>query len=181
MYSEQTSDVDVCTHMFGDKKIAEVKSLKYLGYWIGKTGRAENDKHIIAQATQLRFKIRAVLPILGELLTLVMLESHETPRVLFGAELGKLTVASLDQMQAWSLSEALGIGRYGASQGYANREVATAVVWTDYEGYTWSQLRSRNAKVLCRSVRRMGPEAVPAKRLQKLGHSNEDSGREDYI
>ena len=137
IYSERTLEADVRTHSFGDIEIAQVKSLKYLGYWIGRAGRAENDKHIIAQATQLRFKIRAVLPILGEMLTLVLLESHETPRVLFGAELGKLTVATLNQMHAWSLSEALGVGRYEASQGYTSREVATAVVWADYEGYIW--------------------------------------------
>ena len=53
--------------------------------------------------------------LLGEMLTLVLLESHETPRVLFGAELGKLTVATLNQMHAWSISKALGIGRYEAS------------------------------------------------------------------
>ena len=106
------------------------------------------------------------------MLTLVLLESHETPRVLFGAELGKLTVATLNQMHAWSLSEALGVGRYEASQGYTSREVATAVIWADYEGYTWSQLRGRNAKVLYRSVRRMGPDTAPARRLQKIGNSN---------
>ena len=60
----------------------------------------------------MRFKIRDVLPILGKMLTLVLLESHETPRVLFGAKLGKLTVATLNKMHAWNLSEALGIGRY---------------------------------------------------------------------
>ena len=79
MYSERTLAADTRTHLFGGNVIAEVQSLKYLGYWIGRAGRAENDKHIIAQATQLRFKIRAVLPILGEMLTLVLLESHETP------------------------------------------------------------------------------------------------------
>ena len=172
MYSERAKEADIRTHLFGGTVISHVKSLKYLGYWIGRAGRAENDKHIIAQATQLRFKIRAVLPILGEMLTLVLLESHETPRVLFGAELGKLTVATLNQMHAWSISEALGLGRYEPSQGYTSREVAAAVVWADYEGYTWSQLRVRNAKVLYRSVKRMGPDTAPAKRLQKVGHSN---------
>ena len=49
----------------------------------------------------------------------MLLESHETPRVLFGAELGKLTAATLNQMHGRSLYEALGaryrvgIGRYG--------------------------------------------------------------------
>ena len=99
----------------------------------------------------------------------MLLESHETPRVLFGTELGRLTVATLNQMHAWSISEALGIGRYEASQGYTNREVASAVIWSNYEGYTWSQLRSRNAKVLYMSVRRMGPGTAPVKRLQKVG------------
>ena len=176
MYSEieRTLAADTRTHLFAGTVISEVKSLKYLGYWIGRAGRTENDKHIIAQATQLRFKIRAVLPILGEMLTLVLLESHETPRVLFGAELGKLTVATLNQMHAWSISEALGMGRYEASQGYTSREVVAAVIWADYEGYTLSQLRVlvRNAKVLYRSVKRMGPDTALAKRLQKVGHSN---------
>ena len=134
MYSERAKEADIRTHLFGDTVISHVKSLKYLGYWIGRAGRSENDKHIIAQATQLRFKIRAVLPIPGEMLTLVLLESYETPRVLFGAELGKLTVATLNHMHAWSISEALGIGRYEASQGYTSREVAAAMVWADYEG-----------------------------------------------
>ena len=105
MYSENATRTQA--HFFGLSEISEVKSLKYLGYWIGRAGRAENDKHIIAQATQLRFKIRAVLPVLGEMLTPVLLESHETPIILFSAELGKLTVATLNQMHAWSLSEAL--------------------------------------------------------------------------
>ena len=52
----------------------------------------------------MRFKIRAVLPILGEILTLVLLESHEIPRILFGAALGKLTVTKLNQMHAWNPS-----------------------------------------------------------------------------
>ena len=120
-----------------------------------------------------------MLPILGEMLTLVLLESHETPRVLFGAELGKLTLATLNQMHAWSISEALSIWRYETSQGYTNREVAAEVVWADYEGYTWSHLRVRNAKVLYRSVKRMGPDIAPAKRLQKIGRSIEDTQWED--
>ena len=64
------------------------------------------------------------------------------------------------------------MGRYEASQGYTSREVANVVVWADYEGSTWSQFRARNAKVLYRSVRRMGPNTAPAKRLQKQGHNN---------
>ena len=103
-----------------------------MGYWMGSTNRHENDKHLVAQATQLGFKVRAVLPVLGEMLTLMYLESHETPRVLFGAELGSLTKAKLNTMHTWSLSEALGIGRYEASQGYISREVAKSVVWADY-------------------------------------------------
>ena len=170
MYSELATITKA--HYFGHSLINEVTTLKYLGYWIGRTGRHENDKHLIAQATQLRFKIRAVLPVLGEMLTLIYLESHETPRVLFGAELGSLTGAKLDTMHTWSLSEALGMGRYEASQGYTSREVAKAVVWADYEGSTWSQLRARNAKVLYRSVKRMGPDTAPAKRLRKQGHNN---------
>ena len=170
MYSELATITKA--HYFGHSLINEVTTLKYLGYWIGRTGRHENDKHLIAQATQLRFKIRAVLPVLGEMLTLIYLESHETPRVLFGAELGSLTGAKLDTMHTWSLSEALGMGRYEASQGYTSREVAKAVVWADYEGSTWSQLRARNAKVLYRSVKRMGPDTAPAKRLRKQGLNN---------
>ena len=170
MYSDRALRTQ--SHFFGDSDIPEVDKLKYLGYWIGKGGRSENDKHLVAQATQLRFKMRAVLPVLGEMLTLVLLESHETPRILFGAELGCLTVATLNKLQGWSLSEAMGIGRYEASQGYTNREVSAAVVWADYEGSTWSQLRARNAKVLYRSVRRMGPDTAPAERLRKVGHNN---------
>ena len=170
MYSESATSTK--THYFGHSAIAEVSTLKYLGYWLGRTGRHENDKHIVAQATQLRFKIRAVLPVLGEVLTLIYLESHETPRVLFGSELGSLTDAKLNTMHTWSFSEALGIGRYEASQGYTGREVNKAVVWADYEGNTWSQLRMRNAKVLYRSVKRMGSDTVPAKMLRKQGHKN---------
>ena len=59
MHSERAKEADIATHLFGDTMISHVKSLKYLGYWIGRAGRTENDKHIIAQATQLRFKIRA--------------------------------------------------------------------------------------------------------------------------
>ena len=69
-------------------------------------------------------------------------------------------------------SEALGVGRYEASQGYTSREVAAAVIWADYEGCTWSQLRVRNAQVLYRSVRWMGPDTTPTRRLQKVGNSN---------
>ena len=81
MYSERVLDADIRTHSFGGTVISQVKSPKYLGYWIGRAGRSENDKHImiVAHATQLRFKIRAVLSILGEMLTLVLLASHETP------------------------------------------------------------------------------------------------------
>ena len=170
MYSGRATRTQ--SHFFGDSVISEVDTLKYLGYWIGKAGRSENDRHLVAQATQLRFKIRVVLPVLGEMLTLVLLESHETPRVLFGAELGNLTAANLNKMHGWSISEALGVGRYEASQGYTSREVSATVVWSDYEGSTWSQLRARNAKVLYRSVRRMGPDTAPAERLRKVGHNN---------
>ena len=58
-------------------------------------------------------------------------------------------MATLNKMHILSLLEALGMSRYKASQGYTSREVATAVVWADYEGSSWSQLRAtRNAKVL---------------------------------
>ena len=53
MYSESTVASKV--HYFGHRLIAEVTTLKYLGYWIGRTDMHENDKHLIAQATQLRF------------------------------------------------------------------------------------------------------------------------------
>ena len=119
MYSESAAAKK--SHYFGHSLIAEVTTLKYLGYWIGKTGRHENDKHLIAQATQLRFKMRAGLPVLGEMLTLIYLESHETPRVLFGAELGSLTDAKLNTMRTWSLFEALGMGRYEASGSSSGR------------------------------------------------------------
>ena len=49
----------------------------------------------------------------------------------------------LNTMHTWGLSDALWMGRHGASQGYTSREV-----WADYEGSTWSQLRARNAEVL---------------------------------
>ena len=62
------------------------------------------------------------------------------------------------------------MGRYEASQGYTSRVVAKAVVWADYEGSTWPQLRARDAKVPYRLVRRMGPDTAPANRLQKQGH-----------
>ena len=81
-------------------------------------------------------------------------------------------MAKLSQMHAWNLSEALGVGRYEASQGYTSREVAAAVIWADYEGCTWSQLRVRNAQVLYRSVRRMGLNTTLARRLQKVGNAN---------
>ena len=77
MYSEKAARTQ--THFFGHSEISEVESLKYLGYWIGRAGRAENDKHVIAQATHLRFKIRAVLPVLGEMLTLVLLNHMRLP------------------------------------------------------------------------------------------------------
>ena len=64
------------------------------------------------------------------------------------------------------------MGRYGASQGYTSREVAESVVWADYEGSTWSQLRARNAKLMYRSVRRMGPDTAHAKRIGKQGHDD---------
>ena len=71
MYNELAATTKA--HYFGHSLIAEVTTLKYLGYWIGRTGRHENDKHLIAQAKQLRFKVRAVLPVLGEMLTLIQL------------------------------------------------------------------------------------------------------------
>ena len=57
VYSERALAADVRTHRFGDIVIAHIKSLKYLGYWIGRAGRAENDKHNIAQATQKRIQL----------------------------------------------------------------------------------------------------------------------------
>ena len=75
-------------------------------------------------------------------------------------------------MHTWNLSDALGMRRYGASRGYTSRVVAKAVVWADYEGSTWSQLRAENTKVTYRPVRRMGPDTARAKRLRKQGHKN---------
>ena len=69
-YSEKT--LHTYAHYFGDNETSRVQSLKYLRYWIGRVGRAENDKHVVAQAAHLRFKVRVVLPILGEMLTLVL-------------------------------------------------------------------------------------------------------------
>ena len=65
MYSEKT--LHTHAHYFRDNEISRVQTLKCSGYWIGRAGRAdlENDKHMIAQATQLRYKVSAVLPILG--------------------------------------------------------------------------------------------------------------------
>ena len=163
MYNESTATSK--TDYFGHNLIAEVTILKHLGCWIGRTGSHENDTHLIAQVTQLRFKIRAVLPVLGKMPTLIYLESHETPRVLFGAELDSLTEAKLNTLHTRSLSNALGVGRHGASEGYTSKEVAKAAVWADREGSTWSQLRARKAKVLYRPVRRMSFDTTPAKRL----------------
>ena len=50
MYSGRALDADIRNHLFGDTVMSQVESLKYLGYWIGRAGRSENDKHIIAQA-----------------------------------------------------------------------------------------------------------------------------------
>ena len=61
MYSESTADTKA--HYFGHSLVAEMSTLKYLGYQIGRVGRHENDKHLVAQATQLRIKVRAVLPV----------------------------------------------------------------------------------------------------------------------
>ena len=47
MYSELAAATKA--HYFGHSLIAEVTTLKYLGYWLGRTGRHENDKHLIAQ------------------------------------------------------------------------------------------------------------------------------------
>ena len=130
------------------------------------------NKHLVTHAKQLRFRIQAVLQILGEMLTLIFLESYETPSVLFGAELDSLTWAKLDTTHSSSFSEALGMGRYEASQGYTSREVTSTVIRADCEGNTWSQLRAGNTKVLYRSVRRMGSAIAPAKRLHQQGHTN---------
>ena len=44
MYSEHAGHTR--SHYFGDEVLQEVETLKYLGYWIGRAGRSENDKHI---------------------------------------------------------------------------------------------------------------------------------------
>ena len=43
------------------------------------------------------------------------------------------------------------------------------IIWAAYEGST---LRAKNDKVLYKSVRRMGSDTAPAKRLHKQGHNN---------
>ena len=83
----------------------------YLGYWLGRKGRHKNDEHIKAQATQLRFKIRALRNTLGENQTMEYLNSYSAPSVLHGAELGSVSNVTLDTYHAWSLAEVLGIGR----------------------------------------------------------------------
>ena len=54
MYSESAADTKA--HYFGHSLIAEVSTLKYLGYWIGRVGSHEDDKYLVARTTQLRFK-----------------------------------------------------------------------------------------------------------------------------
>ena len=57
--------------IIGDHVVKAVEYLQYLGYWIGTEGENKNDKHIRAQATQLRFKLKSVRLKLGEQLALV--------------------------------------------------------------------------------------------------------------
>jgi len=108
---------------FGDQVIKAVAYLKYLGYWIGASGRSKNDDHIKAHSTQLRFKMRTLRERLGEQLSRVYLDSYATPAILHGAELGLITNSKLDDYQAWSLSEVLGIGRGGKADGLMEGEV----------------------------------------------------------
>ena len=61
MYSESAAVSKA--HYFGHSLIAEVTTLKYLGYWIGSTGRHENDKHLVAQATHTTKHFASKLPV----------------------------------------------------------------------------------------------------------------------
>ena len=86
---------------------------------------------------------------------------------------------AVDEDWQWShvhsCSEASGVERYEASQGHTSKDIAVVVTWANYEGFTWSQLRARNAKVWYTSIRRMGPNTASTKRLKrlkKLGHEN---------
>jgi len=49
---------------FGDSIVGTVEYLKYLGYWLGTKGKTKNGEHIKAHATQLRFKVRALRPVI---------------------------------------------------------------------------------------------------------------------
>jgi hypothetical protein len=158
--------------IIGDHIITTVDFLKYLGYWIGAGGKNKNDEVILALATQLRFKVRALREVLGEFLTTIWLESYAAPSLLYGAELGNISNADLEAYQAWSLSEIMGIGRKGKSVGLWGGEVRRLCVFSDYNGPTWSQLRNRDAMITYRSINRMGNHTLPKKQLLKRGNNN---------
>ena len=141
--------------VFGDSIVRAVDYLKYLGYWLGTKGKIKNDEHIKAQATQLRFKIRALRPVIGEHLSLVYLNSYATPSILHGAELGNLSAEKLDEYQSWSLSDALGLGRAGKSHGLMEADIRRICIYADYNWPTWSQIRAKSAMVTYRSIMRM--------------------------
>jgi hypothetical protein len=153
--------------VIGSQTIQSVEFLKYLGYWLGLKGRSKNDDHIKAQATQLRFKIRALRPVIGEYLSKVYFESYSTPSILHGSELGLISSTELDNYQLWGLSEVLGIGRGGKAEGLMEGDVRKLCVYADYSGPTWSQIRARNAMVTYRSILRMGDHTLPKEALNK--------------
>ena len=156
----------------GDHLVQTVEFLKYLGYWIGAGGKNKNDEITQALATQLRFKIRALRETLGELLSTIYLETYATPTILYGAEFGNISNSDLEMYQAWSLSEILGIGRKGRAAGLWEGEVRRICVFSDYNGPTWSQLRSRDAMITYRSINRMSDSTLPKQQLAKRGNNN---------
>ena len=83
-----------------------------------------------------------------------------------------MTNAKLDECQAWSLSEVLGIGRVGKAEGLMEGDVKRLCVFSDYDGPTWSQIRMRNAMTTYRSIHRMESHTLPKKMMTKLGDDN---------
>ena len=103
---------------------------------------------------------------------LVYINTYATPSILHGAELGELSSETLDLYQSWALSEALGLGRGGKSQGLMEGEVRRLCLYIDTNGPTWSQIRSRNAKVTYRSIMRMENDSLPKTLMIDLGTDN---------
>ena len=166
-YCDQAGEVH-----FGAETVPAVEYLKYLGYWLGVKGRIKNDTIIKALATQLRFKIRGMVEVLGEYLTKVYLEIYVASSILYGADLGNLSNSDLDGFQSWSLSELLGIGRRGKASHLMEGEVRKLCVFADYDGPTWSQLRMRSAMVTYRSIMRMQPLTIPRSMMRRRGEKS---------